>query len=196
MQPPGHSAGLITGTAFDFAKAAISANGIQLRRRLKIGRTDDPAEAEADHAAEKVVRMPEPVQSREGIAQKVTGRFQTSGHKEAQALQMERSETYADARQEAPSIIHEVLRSTGQPLGASTRHFMEPRFGHDFSQVRVHTDARAAESASAVGAHAYTVGKNVVFGRGEFAPTTSSGRRLIAHELAHVATTPSSSLQK
>ena len=85
-----------------------------------------------------------------------------------------------------PPIVHEVLRSRGQPLDPQTRAFMEPRFGHDFSNVRVHTDARAAESASAVSALAYTVGRDVVFGAGQYAPETSAGRRLLAHELTHV----------
>lgn len=85
-----------------------------------------------------------------------------------------------------PSIVYEVLGSPGQPLDASTRSLMDPRFGHDFSGVRVHTDARAAESAQLVGAPAYTFGKSVVFDSGQYAPATSSGRQLLAHELAHV----------
>jgi hypothetical protein len=82
--------------------------------------------------------------------------------------------------------VHDVLRSAGQPLDRDTRAFMEPRFGHDFSHVRVHADAAAAESARAVGALAYTVGSHVVFGAGQLAIGTTSGRHLIAHELAHV----------
>jgi Domain of unknown function (DUF4157) len=84
-----------------------------------------------------------------------------------------------------PPIVHDVLSSSGQPLDTGTRAFMEPRFGRDFSQVRVHTDARAAESARAVNALAYTVGRDVVFGKGAYALATSEGRRLMAHELAH-----------
>jgi len=86
----------------------------------------------------------------------------------------------------APRIVHEVLNSPGQPLDAATRAFMEPRFAHDFSQVRVHTDARAAESARAVNALAYTVGRDVVVGSGQYAPGTRAGRSLMAHELTHV----------
>ncbi len=82
-----------------------------------------------------------------------------------------------------PPIVHEVLRAPGQPLDTATRAVMEPRFGHDFSGVRVHTGARAAESARAVHALAYTVGRDVVFGAGQYAPATSAGRRLLAHEL-------------
>ena len=86
-----------------------------------------------------------------------------------------------------PSIVHEVLRSPGQSLDRETRAFMEPRFGHDFSRVRVHTDSKASESERAVNALAYTVGHDVVFGQGQFAPATISGKHLIAHELTHVA---------
>jgi hypothetical protein len=84
-----------------------------------------------------------------------------------------------------PPIVHDVLRSPGQPLDAGAREFMEPRFGHDFSRVRVHTDARAAESARAVNAHAYTVGQDIVFGSGQYAPDTTAGQRLLTHELTH-----------
>jgi hypothetical protein len=82
--------------------------------------------------------------------------------------------------------VDEVVQSPGQPLDGATRAFMEPRFGHDFSQVRVHTDERASESVRAVDALAYTVGRHMVFGSDQYVPTTTSGRRLIAHELTHV----------
>src|SRR5205823_763670 len=75
-----------------------------------------------------------------------------------------------------PPIVHEVLRSGGRPLDAAPRAFLEQRFGHDFSHVRVHTDAKAADSARAVNAFAYTVGHDVVFGPGLYAPSTSAGR--------------------
>ena len=94
----------------------------------------------------------------------------------------------ADFREMAgvPPIVEEVLDSTGQPLDRATRDFMEPRFGHDFSQVRVHIDPKASESARAVNAHAYTVGHNVVFASGQYAPGKKSGQKLLAHELTHV----------
>ena len=85
-----------------------------------------------------------------------------------------------------PPIVHDVLSSPGQPLDVGTRAFMQPRFGHDFSQVRVHTDTKAAESARAVNALAYTAGRDVVFGAGQYAPGTSEGRTLMAHELTHI----------
>ncbi len=83
-------------------------------------------------------------------------------------------------------IVQRVLGSPGQPLDAGTRVFMEPRFGHDFSQVRVHADTKAAESARDVNALAYTVGRDMVFGQGQYAPSTYAGRQLVAHEMAHV----------
>lgn len=86
----------------------------------------------------------------------------------------------------APPIVHEVIGTPGHALDAGTRAFMEPRFGHDFSRVRVHAGTRAAASARAVGAQAYTVGPHVVFGADQYAPRTVDGQRLLAHELAHV----------
>jgi hypothetical protein len=83
-------------------------------------------------------------------------------------------------------LIEEVLGSSGQPLDASTRSLMESRLGHDFGHVRVHTDARAAQSARAVGALAYTVGQQLVFDGGQYRPSTQAGQRLLAHELTHV----------
>lgn len=87
---------------------------------------------------------------------------------------------------EVPPIVHDVLRSPGRPLDTETRAFFEPRFAHDFSNVRLHTDTKAAASAQAVNASAYTVGRDVVFGGGLYAPGTREGQKLLAHELAHV----------
>src|ERR1039458_7633400 len=86
----------------------------------------------------------------------------------------------------ARSLVRQVVDSPGRPLDAATRSGMEPRFGFDFSQVRVHNDDRASESARAVSASAYTVGSHVAFGAGQYAPGTRGGQRLLAHELAHV----------
>ena len=85
-----------------------------------------------------------------------------------------------------PPIVQDVLQSSGQTLDPATRTSMESHFDHDFSNVQVHTDAKAAESAQAVNAQAYTVGQDVVFGSGKYAPGTSEGKRLLAHELIHV----------
>jgi len=85
----------------------------------------------------------------------------------------------------APSIAGNLLPSTGQPLDASSRAYFEPRFARDFGHVRIHTGERAAQMALAVQARAFTVGRDIVFGAGEFNPSTSEGKRLLAHELTH-----------
>ena len=88
----------------------------------------------------------------------------------------------------APALarVQSVLRAPGQPLDRATRTLMESRFGHDFGRVRVHADAQASDSARDIHARAYTVGEHIVFGAGQYAPTADDGRRLLAHELAHV----------
>ncbi len=85
-----------------------------------------------------------------------------------------------------PPVVHEVLQTPGQPLDRTTQDSMEAHFGHDFSRVRVHDDVRASASAQTVNAQAYTVGRNIVFGAGRYAPGTTAGKRLLAHELTHV----------
>jgi hypothetical protein len=84
-----------------------------------------------------------------------------------------------------PSIVHDALRTTGRPLDAEVRGIMQPRFGRDLGDVRIHTDALAAESASAVQARAYTIGHDIFLAHHEYAPHTATGQRLLAHELAH-----------
>jgi hypothetical protein len=98
---------------------------------------------------------------------------------------LQRAPASAGAKHHAPPIVHEVVHSPGQPLDVSTRALMETRFGYDFSHVRVHADSRASQSAEAVGAAAYTVGKDIVFANGHYAPQSSEGQSLLAHELAH-----------
>ncbi len=85
----------------------------------------------------------------------------------------------------APGSVHHVLNSGGNPLPSRVRHHMEARLGHNFADVRIHTDRQAAESARAVAAHAFTVGQHVVFGQGEFDPAAERGQHVLAHELVH-----------
>src|SRR5262245_26503314 len=87
----------------------------------------------------------------------------------------------------APPLVHEVLNSPGQPLDAVTRGAMESRLGHDFSRIRVHSDARAGESARAVGALGYTVEQDVVLRNPRSGREGGEEDRLLAHELAHAA---------
>jgi hypothetical protein len=154
-----------------------------LQAKLAINTPGDEYEQEADRISERVMRMPEPQVQRAcdgdaGCAQRQPG--------DDGRLQMRTTGPGSLAGSEASSAVHEVLRSPGQPLDPGTRAFMETRFGHDFSQVRVHADTAAALSAREINAQAYTVGRDIVFGSGRFLPGMSEGRQLLAHELAHV----------
>ena len=99
--------------------------------------------------------------------------------------QLPRNSVDESVSTDVPPLVHEVLGATGRPLEPAIRKFFESGFGHDLSHVRVHTGEKAAESAHAVQAQAYTVGRDVVFGANKFAPATYQGRELLAHELAH-----------
>lgn len=101
-------------------------------------------------------------------------------------MRLQRKTGNGSAFEAVRPVIYDVLNSPGQPLDRGTRTFFEPRFGHDFSRVRIHSDDEAAQSAHALSALAYTVGHHVVFGPGQYAPGTRTGDRLIAHELSHV----------
>jgi len=136
-----------------------------IQAKLDVGAVDDPLEQEADTIADQVM--------------------QASGS-EARVGGISAHVSRAAGGGVAPASVHEVLRSSGQPLDSATRSYFEPRFGHDFSDVRVHANDTAAASARDVSARAYTAGSNIVFGAGRFAPATDDGRRLIAHELTHV----------
>lgn len=141
---------------------------------LSISKPSDRDEQAADRIAESVMQISETSLQRQ--VEPKEPRIQT---------QIDTA-LPTQAGSEVPPIVQEVLRSPSQPLDSDTRAFMDSRFGYDFSQVRVHTDAKAAESAQAVNALAYTVNQDLVFGSGHYAPNTFDGQRLIAHELAHV----------
>ena len=144
-------------------------NGIQTMPR--VNQPGDRWEVEADRAAESALST-EPSRP-----------FPKTGTVFERPVMRQANES--SSMDGLPASINETLRAPGQPLDANTRNFMETRFGYDFSHVRVHTDQRAAESAWDVDALAYTSGQNVVFGAGQYAPGTQSGRKLLAHELAH-----------
>lgn len=158
--------------------------------RLLVNHPRDVFEQEADSMADYVMRMPDPAHAGpqlstagSGLQRKCKECEQEDKEKQDEILQRKSSST---APIVAPSSVHQALSSPGQPLDRSARAFMEPRFGHDFSQVRVHTDAQAIDSAESVHALAYTVGNHIVFGAGQYAPSNAAGQRLLAHELSHV----------
>ncbi len=170
--------------------------------RLRIGAPDDAFEREADRVADAVMAGggAQGSLSRAGVEAPLRRKCACGGSASARG-ECEECRTKAEtarraplpAHGEAPSIVHEVLRSPGEPLDARTRALLQPRFGHDFSQVRVHTDGRAAESARSIDARAYTAGRHVAFGARQYAPQTGAGLKLLAHELAHVLQQPQNS---
>jgi hypothetical protein len=174
--------------------------GLLLQTKLEVGAVDDPLEREADRVAEQVMRMPEPERAANPTSLPVGNRLQrkcscggTCEHCQEEprndgALKLQKKKLLPDVEASAATFsgVRDVLASPGRPLEAATRDYFEPRFGLDFSRVRVHADAAAAASAQAVNAVAYTVGPHLVMGNGAMSADTVSGRRLIAHELAHV----------
>lgn len=163
------------------------ATPITIQRKLVVNTPGDSFEQEADLLAQQVMRMPESKLQRDCACGGGCPNCQTTQpSQEPQRLQTKHVGS-SDSRQvPAPPIVHETLSSPGQPLDASARAFFEPRFGHDFSQVRVHTDRRAADAARGVAAQAFTVGEHIVFGENQYAPTGATARQLLAHELTHV----------
>ena len=166
---------------------------LPLQSKLLVGSATDPLEAEADSIAERVLRGQPPPTSRSAapaVRRKCdcedSGKPCDSCNDENEGKLMRRSTAPHIAPTVAPPIVHQVLRSPGQPLDPATRAFFEPRFGADFSNVRVRFDSRANRSAAAIASRAYTVGNDIVFADGQYAPHSSSGRKLLAHELAHV----------
>ena len=157
---------------------------LPIQGKLKIGAVNDALEQEADRVAERVMRVSAPEPALRSAPQEVSRKCGPC--EEEEKLQRKQAGTAEAASGEAPASVYEALRSPGQPLDAPTRAYFEPRFGQDFSGVRVHTGAAAAQSAREVNAYAYTVGHNMVFGPSQFAPGTQQGRRLLAHELTHV----------
>jgi hypothetical protein len=149
--------------AHDFSRMPVhNSSQLTLQPKLTVNTEGDIYEKEADRVANQVIDAEVPDLQHQKV-----------------------SPGGSTASVAAPPIVQEVLGAPGQPLGTGTRQFMESRFGHDFSQVRLHTDARAAESAKAVNALAYTVGQDVVFAAGRYSPE-AAGQRLLAHELTHV----------
>jgi hypothetical protein len=150
-----------------------------LRPSLAISSPTDPYELEAERVADEVMRMTDSAAPLRRIRQSP----------EDSALKRECASCAAkeSASDEVSSLVAQSVSGRGHPLDSTTRSFMEPRFGHDFSDVAVHSDATAAESARAINALAYTVGRDIVFAADQYAPHTPGGKHLLAHELTHIA---------
>jgi hypothetical protein len=160
-----------------------------IQAKLAINHPGDSYEQEADRVAEQVMRMSAPAAlplQRKCVCGGDAGPDGECAACKAKRLGIQRRAANHAEPSTAPAIVHEVLGRSGQPLDPATRSYFEPRFGADFSGVRVRTDARAAESARAANALAYTAGRDVVFGAGQYQPGTLAGKKLLAHELTHV----------
>jgi len=152
----------------------------QLQKKPTISSPGDLYEQEADRIADRVMRRPVPEIRRACACGAACSKCQ------AKRLQTKRAASNGMGQTAVPSIVDDVLRSSGQPLDPTTRSFMETRFGYDFGHVRVHTDPKSAASSQSIEALAYTAGRDIVFASGQYSPQTERGKRLLAHELAHV----------
>jgi hypothetical protein len=156
-----------------------------IRPKLAISQPGDMYEREADRIAEQVMRTPEPGRYR-SCASCESGAACSSCKDNNSLLQR-----IAGQQNSSPANSHSAENfvsgfGPGRPLDPAVRGFFEKRLGADLTNVRVHADNHAAESAQSINALAYTLGRDVVFAHGQYAPETTEGRRIIAHELAHV----------
>jgi uncharacterized ParB-like nuclease family protein len=172
-----------------------------LQTKLRISKSGDKYEQEADRVADLVIRMSEAKMQRQveeeneeeivqtkPLVDQITSLVQRQVEEEEEEEMFQaksREDTILEVSNDLESRI-QAIKGGGKPLSESERAYFEPRFGADFSQVRVHMDAQADESARAVNARAYTVGRDVVFRAGQYVPGTTEGHRLLAHELTHV----------
>ena len=154
-----------------------------LQAKLEIGAVDDPLEHEADRVADQIMRMPDskPLESTMLSSPSKVHRACAACEEDAEKT-LHAKQDSASRPAPTPNIEAAVaaLGSLGRPLSQATRDFFEPRFGHDFSEVRVHTDANAAASARTIGARAYTVDHNIVFAPGRYSPDTVAGRKAVS----------------
>jgi hypothetical protein len=153
-----------------------------LQAKLTVSDPGDRYEREADRVADQVMRMPasSPCACGGSCPRCAAGTAMRS------AAPSHSASAPAPASADLPAVVARGRSGGGQALDAATRAFMEPRFGRAFDCVRVHADGAAAESARAIGAEAYTVGNDIVFGAGRYTPHSDDGQRLLAHELTHV----------
>lgn len=164
--------------------------------KLRIGAVNDPAEREADRVADRVMRMPAPAGNSNSAAVRQILHGQTINRMcedcAEEELQLKRSDKAASASPQMDSQTSSAegaalgVRGNGNPLPSSERAFFEPRLGFDLSGVRIHTSQAADAASRTINARAFTLGSDIAFARGEYAPGSRSGRHLLAHELVHV----------
>jgi len=175
-------------------------NAPAIQPKLTVGPVDDEYEREAEHVADRVMRMPDPPEAPKGgpvqrackhCEEEKARRAPIAIQRMCAECEKEEQEAQRAPRVGAGPVSPEAAASVatatsgGQSLSAASRTYFEPRFGRDFGHVRIHSGAAAARSAAALDARAYTLGPHIVFGAGEYDPETNAGKRLLAHELVH-----------
>jgi len=156
-----------------------------IQRKASVSVSEDPLEHEADAVADRVMRMaaPTPIGT---AAPSIQRKCSACEEEDKQKIQTKRTTSASASPSFDAGVATQVAARGGAPLSPGVRSYFEPRFGHDFSQVRVHTDGAAAHAADSIRARAYTLGRDIVFASGAYSPETSAGRHLLAHELTHV----------
>jgi hypothetical protein len=179
---------LIRNTDANFA-AHKAAGKTFFQPKLTINQPGDAHEQEADAMADKVMRMTDSPANESTFFKPAGNTLQRkcAACEEAEK-HVHRKESNGGETHDGPGLDSYIsnLGSAGQSMSASTRSFFEPRFGYDFSNVKVHTDSVAAKSAQSINALAYTSGNNIVFNSGQYSPDSDNGKKLMAHELTHV----------
>jgi hypothetical protein len=145
-----------------------------IQGKLIFHQTNDPLEKEADQVSEKVMQMPESKIAGKSISQQISPAVQRKSE--------------IQPSEETSNLTTKIdgLKGGGEPLSQKTKDFFEPRFGKDFSKVRIHTDTNANQLAQSIQARAFTKGNDIVFGRGEYNFESFNGKKLLGHELTHV----------
>jgi hypothetical protein len=175
------------------APTRVSPSPVGLRLALAVSAPGDFHEREASRVADEVMRRPGAAAQTTGSPAQVQRRCACGGVAGAdgecaacKAKRLARGAAPAEMPSGAPPHVQAALRGAGRPLDPAVREDMETRFGHDFAGVRIHTDEAASASAASLGARAYTLGTRIAFAAGQYAPASSEGRHLVAHELTHV----------
>jgi len=181
----------VSRAAADFA--VTGRHPVAIMPKLEVGQPGDRFEREADNVADRIVQMPDSNLVRKSENEMDKGQTKPPGKETAPWIQRfsnnEALQAKSDHGVEAPSWLENQLRSSkgnGQTLPASSRSFMESRFGADFGNVKIHADNKASTLSRSINAKAFTHGSDIYFAKNQFSPETQTGKHLLAHELTHV----------
>lgn len=181
----------------DYSQAASAATGLGLQRKLTVGAVNDPMEEEADAMADRVMRMPDkPLLQRKCAECEEEEKVQRKPLAASITPFIQTKAAEGDTASDAVTSQINASKGGGSSLDNHTKSFMEGRFGVDFSDVKIHTDGEAVQLNRDLNAQAFTVGNDIYFNSGKFAPNTENGKHLLAHELTHTVQQQGSSMQQ